>query len=86
MTLRIELPEELETELVSEAERRGLSLSDYALQLLQERRPTGDLPQTGADLVAYWQRESLIGSRPEITDSAAHARRLRQQAERHHGA
>lgn len=86
MTLRIELPEELETELVTEAERLGLSLSEYALLLLQERRPAGDLPSTGADLVAYWRRESLIGTRPEIADSPAHARRLRQQAEHRHGA
>jgi hypothetical protein len=28
-----------------------------------------DKPKTGAELVAYWQREGLIGSRPEIDDS-----------------
>jgi hypothetical protein len=86
MTLSIELPEELETELVTEAERLGLSLSEYTLQLLRVRRSAGDLPRTGTDLVRYWSRENLIGTRPEIADSPAHARRLREQAERRRGA
>ena len=86
MTHVIELPEELETELATEAERLGLSLSEYMLQLLQVRRSAGDLPRTGSDLVTYWRRENLIGTRTEIADSPAHARRLREQAERRHGA
>ncbi|HEV7506272.1 MAG TPA: hypothetical protein VGS07_15305 [Thermoanaerobaculia bacterium] len=86
MTLSIEIPEELKTELVTEAEHLGLSLSDYTLQLLRLRRPAGDLPRTGTDLVTYWRRENLIGTRPEIADSPAHARRLREQAERRRGA
>ena len=86
MTLSIELPEELETELATEADRLGLSLSEYTLQLLRVRRSAGDLPRTGTDLVTYWKRENLIGTRPEIADSPAHARRLREQAERRHGA
>jgi hypothetical protein len=86
MTISIELPEELKTELVTEAERLGLSLSEYTLHLLRERRPAGDIPRTGTDLVAYWRRENLIGTRPGIVDSPAHARRLREQAERRHGA
>ena len=53
MTLSIELPQELETELVTEAERLGLSLSEYTLQLLRVRRSAGDLPRTGTDLVTY---------------------------------
>jgi hypothetical protein len=46
------------------------------------RQTIGDLPRTGADLVSYWQREGLIGTRPEITDSQTHARQIRQQVER----
>jgi hypothetical protein len=38
-------------------------------------------PKTGAELVAYWQSEGVINSRPEITDSQSHARRLRHEAE-----
>lgn len=40
----------------------------------------------GTDLVTYWRRENLIGTRPEIADSPAYARRLREQAERRYGA
>lgn len=56
------------------------------LQFLRVRRSAGDLPRTGTDLVTYWRRENLIGPRPEIADSPAHVRRLREQAERRHGA
>jgi hypothetical protein len=48
---------------------------DTAWQHLQET------PKTGADLVAQWERDGVIGSRPDIGDSAAHARRLREAAE-----
>ena len=82
MTLSLELPDELQIELVNEAGRLGLSLPEYTLRLLLERYPAGDLPRTGADLVSYWQRENLVGTRPEITDSPALARRLRAQAGR----
>jgi len=37
---------------------------------------------TGAELVAFWEREGIIGSRPDIVDPADHARRLRAEAER----
>ncbi len=37
---------------------------------------------SGADLVAYWEQEGVIGSRPDITDSQAHARAIRHKAER----
>jgi len=86
MTLSIELPDELQTELATEAGRLGLSLSDYTLRLLQKRTQAGDLPPSGAELVSYWKREKLIGTRPEITDSPACARRIREQAERRRGA
>lgn len=39
-------------------------------------------PTTGAAVVAYWKQEGVIGMRPDITDSAAHAREIRRQAER----
>lgn len=38
-------------------------------------------PGNGAELVAYWQNAGLLGTRPDIKDSAAHARSLRKQAE-----
>ena len=63
-----------------------MPLPENTLRLLLERRQTGDLPRTGADLVSYWKREKLIGTRPESADSSAHARRLREKAERRRGA
>jgi hypothetical protein len=82
MTLVLELPRELENELANEAQQIGLSLSEYTLRLLWARPTLPSAPQTGADLVAYWQNAGLIGSRPDILDSQEHARQLRQQAEK----
>lgn len=82
MTLILDLPPKLVDELATEAARLGLSLSDYAVRLLSRDRVAGTLPKTGADLVAYWQEEGLVGSRPEIKDSQSYARELRREAER----
>jgi hypothetical protein len=38
--------------------------------------------RTGADLVAYWRRHGLIGTRPDIDDPVAYARQLREQTQR----
>lgn len=85
MALTLELPSELEYELAEEAERRGLSLHEYALLVLTTGLTAEKRPVTGAELVAYWREEGLIGSRPDIADSRAYARELRQQAERRKG-
>jgi len=84
MTISIELPKDLERELSAEAAQLGLPLPEYALRLLAvTRRPvTGMKPADGAELVSYWQKENLIGSRPDIADSQKHARELRERAER----
>ena len=82
MSIMLDLPQELESELAIEATRLGLSLTEYVLRLLSTRSIVGQLPTTGAELVAYWQREGVIGARPDITDSQAHARQIRHQAER----
>lgn len=82
MTITLELPTELEQELAAAANQLGLALSEYALRVLATGLVVGPKPQTGAAVVAYWQTEALIGTRPEITDSQAHARQLREQAER----
>ena len=82
MSITLDLPQELESELATEATQMGLSLAEYALRLLSARSLVGPSPTTGAELVAYWQREGVIGTRPEITDSQAHARQLRHKAER----
>jgi hypothetical protein len=81
MSLVLNLPPELETELSAEAARLRLSLAEYAMRLLAGQS-TQEKPRNGAELVAYWEREGLIGTRPEISDAAAHARALREQAEK----
>lgn len=84
MILTIELPHDLERELVTEAERLGLPLSEYALRVLTTRRaePADEMPRSGAELVAFWRSEGVIGARPDISDGQAHARQIRQAAER----
>jgi hypothetical protein len=81
MSITLDLPQELESELTTEATQLGLSLSEYVLCLLSTRPLVSPIPTTGAALVAYWQREGVIGMRPDITDSQAHARQLRHQRE-----
>ncbi len=96
MTLILELTPEQEQQLELEARQRNLDATSYAITLLFEQGtaeegldkplpPVGPLPPvngTGADLVAYWEREGLVGSRPEIEDSLEHAREIRRTAER----
>jgi predicted nucleic acid-binding protein len=85
MTLTLELPQDLERRLTTEASRLGLPLEKYALRLLGESPQAEPRPTTGAELVAYWRREGVIGSRPDIADSQAHARTIRHRAERRLG-
>lgn len=82
MSITLELPEELEQELATEANQMGLSLPDYVLRILTTGVVIGNAPKTGAELVEYWQCEGVIGTRSDIADSQEHARHLRAQAER----
>jgi hypothetical protein len=82
MSITLDLPHELESKLSAEATRLGLSLSEYVVHVLSEGRPAEQRLKTGDELVAYWQREGVIGSRPDIFDSQKRARRIRQKAER----
>lgn len=82
MGLTIELPPDLANALAVEAARLGLSLPDYAVHLLASARPATAPIRNGADLVAYWRAEGVIGTRTDISDSQAHARALREQAQR----
>lgn len=81
MTLILELPKDLEVALVSEAAQLGLPLPEYALRLLYWRQTAEKPLQSGADLIAYWQKAEVIGTRPDIGDSQSYARQLRSQAE-----
>lgn len=81
MTLTIDLPPDLARELATEAGKLGIPLSEYALRLLYSRESIEKKPETGDELVAYWQEAGLIGSRKEIDDSQSYARQIRTQAE-----
>jgi hypothetical protein len=82
MPQTVELPDDLADALPDEASRLGLSLPDYAVRLLTSALPSATSVRSGADLVAFWRAEGLVGSRPEIADSQARARQLREQAQR----
>ena len=82
MSLILELPPDVEKALADEASRLRLPLQEYAIRLLTAGRLPDPRPRTGAEVVAYWQEEGLVGTRPEITDAPGHARALRQQAEK----
>lgn len=82
MRITLDLPKELADDLSAEAAQLGLPLTDYALRLLLAGRTMGHMPKTGPELVAYWQREGVIGTRVDIVDSQAHARAIRHKAER----
>jgi hypothetical protein len=81
MSITLDIPEELASELAAEARQLGLPLSDYVVKLLAAGRTTGSPPKTGAELVAFWQEQGIVGSRPDIADSTAHAREIRHAAE-----
>jgi len=80
MKLVLDIPSELEAELSAKAELAGKDLQEYVLQVLVSNSPTRP-PANGRELVAYWKREQLIGTRDDIEDSAQYARKLRQQAQ-----
>ena len=82
MPQTVELPDDLADALTHEASRLGLSLPDYAVRLLTSARPPAASVRTGADLVAFWRAEGLVGSRTDLADSPTEARRLREQAQR----
>lgn len=81
MSLTLELPPELESELAAEAAELGLALPEYALRLLAAGRVPGSQPRDGAELLAYWQAAALVGTRPDIVDAPAHARTLRRECD-----
>jgi len=81
MSITLNLPLELETELAAEAAQLGISLPDYALQILAGERNLHHGPRTGAELLAYWQGEGLVGARSDIVDPTAHATILREQSQ-----
>ncbi|HLK55267.1 MAG TPA: hypothetical protein VKU00_01805 [Chthonomonadaceae bacterium] len=80
MTLTIELTPE-EARRVEEARRRGVGV-DALLRRAIAQMPETETPTVGQEILAELERAGVIGSRPDITDSQAHARTLREQAQR----
>jgi hypothetical protein len=81
VSISLDLSPDLENELSAEASRLSLPLPEYILRILSIRQVLSNPPKTGAELVDYWQNTGVINSRPDITDSQAHARKLRHEAE-----
>ena len=82
MSITLDIPEGLVSELTMEASRAGLPLTDYVVTLLGTGRIAAARPKTVHELVSYWEEHGIIGSRPDISDSLAHAQEVRRQAER----
>ncbi len=81
MNINLELPSELEHELSTEASQLKLPLTEYILRVLAFRPFLQDPPQTGVELVTYWERIGVVGSRPGILNSQEYARELREQSD-----
>lgn len=76
MSLSIDVPQDLERDLSAAAAREGVDPREFALRALRAAVHF-DPVRTGKDLVAFWEAENLIGSRPEIQDSQERARTIR---------
>jgi hypothetical protein len=61
MSITLDIPEGLACELATEAQRPGLPLNEYVVTLLATSRTVGSLPKTGAELVAFWQEQGVVG-------------------------
>jgi len=81
VNISLDLPSELENELSTEASHLKLPLAEYILRVLSFRPFLQNPPKTGLELVTYWESIGVISSRPDITDSQKHARKLRHEAE-----
>ena len=81
MSILVDLPPELEAQLAEEAARLKLPLSDYVVRILTNGGPSESMPNCGAELVEYWRKAGVIGSRSDISDPAVHARQIRRDAE-----
>ena len=66
----------------ADARRAGVSVDEYILQLLTSAKKFDPPLRTGAEIMAYWEREGLLGNRPDIVDPSAFARELRERSER----
>jgi uncharacterized protein YmfQ (DUF2313 family) len=85
VTFILEVPNDLERDLEKAAARAGMPVAEYALQILAANRDSVEdepPPRNGAELLAIWEREGLLGGRPDIEDPVAYARELRERNQR----
>lgn len=83
MTFILEVPNDLERDLEKAAARAGMPVAEYALQILAANRvPEPAAPRTGAELLAVWEQEGLLGDGPDIEDPVKYARELRERNQR----
>ncbi len=81
MTLTIELSPD-EVQRVKQAWSQGVDVTTLIHRLLAQLPAE---PSIGLEIIAEWEREGVIGSRPEIVDSESHARQIREQAQQRQG-
>ena len=87
MSIVVNLPAELEKTIAAEAAKAGMTVSDYVAGRLAQVATTNGAHGSkrrlsGAALVQQWKELGLVGYRTDITDPEAHARRLREAAQR----
>jgi hypothetical protein len=81
MTLILDLTPEQESRLSRKAARLGLDLPEYVKRLLDSDTPTEQMPKTGAEAVAYWEKEGVFGTFANRPDSLDYARKMRERAQ-----
>lgn len=79
MTITLELTPAEAAALTRKATAQGQRLPEYIQERVKEIA-TEETP-IGAQIVAQWEREGVIGYRTDITDSQEHARIIREKAQ-----
>lgn len=86
MAMTLELPADIEQAISLEAQRRGTTPEEQALETLRlayASAPAQDYPKTGAELLAIMHRDNLFVPRREgDPDSPERARQIREEAQR----
>ena len=88
MSLVIELPASLEAELTAESERLGVSISEVVVKRINGKpfeRLLESKPRTGAECMAIWDREGVMGIRKDIVDPPSYVREMRDRIGRRFG-
>ena len=73
MTLTVHLPEDLERRLAREAERQGVGLEVYAVQLLEEHLPPADRAARASALLRAWVEDGDPQEQRETGEYLIHA-------------